>query len=289
MSRLRRSFEAATSYHVTLRCNNQAFDLRRPQARKVILFCLARAKEKFAFDLFGLCVMSNHVHYLIRPARPEEMPRLMHWLNWYSAMLLNRLLRRRGHFWERRYHAVAVPDRDSGHALRVLRYIHAKPKAAGMIAGYDFAYSNYRSYTRPADDGLSAWHPAYLRLGATLDGCARRYEQFCRRYRPEAKEQRRSRWGAGSCGARSRVARRGPAARPTFLVHQVPGIAGGRDGHGGHCRWSSCGPACWTRSSGFVRVNQPSGGGRNGHTNFPSRASLRGKARADLSKAIEAR
>ncbi len=101
MSRLRRSFEAATSYHVTLRCNNQAFDLRWPQARKVILFCLARAKEKFAFDLFGLCVMSNHVHYLIRPARPEEMPRLMHWLNWYSAMLLNRLLRRRGHFWER--------------------------------------------------------------------------------------------------------------------------------------------------------------------------------------------
>ena len=82
MPRPRRSFETATSYHVTMRCNNQAFDLRRPQARKVILFCLARAKQRFGFDLFGLCVMSNHVHYLIRPARPEEMPKLMHWLNW---------------------------------------------------------------------------------------------------------------------------------------------------------------------------------------------------------------
>jgi hypothetical protein len=39
--------------------------------------------------------------------------------------------------------------------------------------------SNYRSYARPADDGLSAWHPAYLRLGPTLDHCARSYEQFC--------------------------------------------------------------------------------------------------------------
>ena len=29
MSRPRRTFEAATSYHVTMRCNNQAFDLRR--------------------------------------------------------------------------------------------------------------------------------------------------------------------------------------------------------------------------------------------------------------------
>jgi REP element-mobilizing transposase RayT len=95
--------------------------------------------------------MSNHVHYLIRPAQPADMPRLMHWLNGYSAMLLNRLLRRRGHFWERRYHAAAVPDRDFG---------HANPRTAGMLQGYAYAYSNYRSSSRPADDGLSAWHPA---------------------------------------------------------------------------------------------------------------------------------
>ena len=111
MPRANRRFEANASYHVTMRCNNQAFDLRRPLARKVLLFCLARAKARFGFRLHGLCVMSNHVHYLIRPERPPDMPRLMHWLNWYSAMLLNRLLGRRGHFWERRYHAVAVPDR----------------------------------------------------------------------------------------------------------------------------------------------------------------------------------
>jgi putative transposase len=51
------------------------------------------------------------------------------------------------------------------------------------------------SYSGPADDGLSGWHPAYLRLGSTLDRCARRYAQFCRRYRLEPKPQRRSRWG----------------------------------------------------------------------------------------------
>jgi putative transposase len=195
MARQRRSFKPATSYHVTKRCNNQAFDLRRPQSRKAILFCLARARGKFDFVLFGVCVMSNHVHYMIRPAPPADMPRLMHWLNWYSAMLLNRLLRRRGHFWERRYHATAVPDRDFGHALRVLRYIHANPRAAGMIPGYAYAYSNYRCYARPADDGLSAWHPAYLRLAPTLDRCARRYELFCRRYRSEPKQPSWPRWG----------------------------------------------------------------------------------------------
>ncbi len=72
--------------------------------------------------------MSNHVHYMIRPARPADLPRLMHWLNWYSAMLLNRLLRRRGHFWERRYHAAAVPDRITAMRCGLLRYIHAQSR-----------------------------------------------------------------------------------------------------------------------------------------------------------------
>ena len=64
-----------------------------------------------------------------------------------------------------------------------------------MIKDYPYAYSNYRSYARPADDGLSAWHPAYLRLGPTLDRCARSYELFCRRYRSEPKQPSWPRWG----------------------------------------------------------------------------------------------
>ena len=201
--------------------------------------------------------MSNHVHYLIRPARPEEMPKPMHWLNWYSAMLLNRLLRRRGHFWERRYHAVAVPDRDTGHALRVLRYIHANPRAAGMIVGDEYAYSNYRSYARPADDGLSGWHPAYLRLGPTLDRCALRYEQFCRRYRPEPKEQRRSRWGGRHLW---REIEGGEAGGQADLF----GATGARYRGGGRWRKRS-GPVAVLRPGvlaaveRFIVINQPSG------------------------------
>jgi putative transposase len=57
--------------------------------------------------------MSNHVHYFLKPEQPHQMSRLMHWLNWYCAMLLNRLLLRRGHFWEQRYHAEPDSDKDT--------------------------------------------------------------------------------------------------------------------------------------------------------------------------------
>jgi putative transposase len=249
---------SGTSYHVTLRCNNQAFDLRRPQARKALLFCLARAGERFGFRLHGLCIMSNHVHYLIRPAIPADMPRLMHWLNWYSAMLLNRLLRRRGHFWERRYHAVAVPDRDTRHALYVLRYIHGNPRAARMAEDFDWPYGNYAAYARALDDGFSVWHPAYLRLGPTLDICARRYRQFCRRYRPQAKPQAWPRWGAWRLWL---AIEPGRAPDQGSLFGNGARYRGGRKRAGHAPRLAVMRPVVLAAVERFVRVNQASAAG----------------------------
>ena len=53
----------------------------------------------------------------------------MHDINWYSAMTFNRMLGRTGHFWEARYHAVPLRDDDERHALAMLSYVHANPKA----------------------------------------------------------------------------------------------------------------------------------------------------------------
>jgi putative transposase len=42
--------------------------------------------------------MSDHGHYLIEPKQPEDLPKIMHLLNWYTAMSFNRILKRTGHF-----------------------------------------------------------------------------------------------------------------------------------------------------------------------------------------------
>jgi putative transposase len=64
--------------------------------------------------------------------------------------------------------------------------IHANPKAAGVRKGFHDRYSNDGHYERLTGDGLSEWHPTFLQLTPTLEGCARRYAQYCRRYRPRA-------------------------------------------------------------------------------------------------------
>jgi putative transposase len=139
--------------------------------------------------------MSNHVHYLLEPEHPDDLPKLMHWLNWYTAMCFNRILKRTGHFWEKRYYSTGFEKTDHERALNTLRYIHANPKAAKMQQGFFYDFSNYGTYNRLTDDGLTQWHPAFLELGTTLEECSEKYQEFCQRYTPRAKQEKPNPWG----------------------------------------------------------------------------------------------
>jgi putative transposase len=195
MSRQPRDLQEGYCYHITVRCNNREFKLLRHECREVFLYALNQAKEKFGFKLYALCIMSNHVHYLLEPKVPEDLPKIMHWINWYTAMCFNRMLNRTGHFWEARYYSGGFPNSDHKRVLNTLRYIHANPKAAGMQAGFFYDFSNYGIHDRLTDDGLTQWHPAFFCLGQSLDECAKKYRKFCQKYKPKPKSERRFSWG----------------------------------------------------------------------------------------------
>lgn len=55
--------------------------------------------------------------------------------------------------------------------------------------------TNYGSYERLTEDGLTEWHPAFLQLGQTLQACADRYKEFCQNYKPRPKPEKTYRWG----------------------------------------------------------------------------------------------
>jgi len=191
MARGLRVLVPGATYHVTVRCNNRVFDLGRSECRDVLLYTLKKALQKIPCRIYGLCLMNNHVHYLIECA---ELPRFMHYVNWYSAMALNRMLGRSGHFWEGRYYS--EPITDDRRALYTLRYIHGNPKSARIRRGFWYGWSNYGSYDRLSLDGLTEWHLAFLRIASTLSGCARGYRRFCTRYRVKVSPKvERYNWG----------------------------------------------------------------------------------------------
>lgn len=196
MPRPARHFQPGYSYHITVRCNNREFRLTRLECRKVFLYALKKARDKYAFKLYALCIMSNHVHYLIEPGEPEELSKIMHWINWYTAMCFNRMLNRTGHFWEKRYHATGFANTDRKRALNTLRYIHGNPKAANVQQGFFYDFSNYGTYDRLKQDGITQWHPVFFTLGRTLEECATKYRNFCQKYRPKPKPETVNHWGS---------------------------------------------------------------------------------------------
>ena len=183
------------SYHITVRCNNREFRLTRLECRQIFLYVIKKAIEKYSFKLYSVCIMSNHIHYLIEPQKAEEIPKIMHYINWYSAMCFNRMLNRCGHFWEKRYHSTSFSNNDKTRALNTIRYIHANPQAAGMQNGFFYDFSNYGVYERLGDDGITTWHPAFLALGEDLEECSRKYKKFCHQYKSQEKKGKKFYWG----------------------------------------------------------------------------------------------
>ncbi|WP_096599470.1 transposase [Calothrix sp. NIES-2100] len=175
---------------------NREFRLTRLECREVFLYAIKKAQQKYGFKLYALCIMSNHVHYLLEPAQGSDLPKIMHWLNWYTAMCFNRMLNRTGHFWEKRYHSSGFANTDTKRGLNTLRYIHANPKAAGIQQGFFYDFSNYGVHDRLGNDGITQWHPAFLQLGRTLDECAAKYRGFCKKYRPKPKPEKKNHWGS---------------------------------------------------------------------------------------------
>ena len=196
MPRSRRLLPQGHSFHITLRCNSRAFLIAKRIRRDVLLVVLAKAQQKVPHRLYGVCLMANHIHLLLRPLDATQLPKLMHWVSWYVAMALNRLSGRCGHFWEARYYSTAIAPKDHQRALNTLRYIHANPKAAGVRKVFYDPYSNYGHYGRLETDGITQWHPAFLQLAPTLTGCSKRYEHFCRKYRCKSKPIKPRRWGS---------------------------------------------------------------------------------------------
>jgi putative transposase len=196
MARQPRQLVSGFCYHVTTRCNNREFCLYRRECREVFIYVIKQATEKFRFKLYGLCIMSNHIHYLIEPDQPEDLPKIMQWINWYTAMCFNRMLNRVGHFWEKRYHCVGFDRTDHQRVLNTLRYIHANPRAAKMQQGFFYDFSNYGTYDQLTQDGVTEWHPAFLKLAENLEDCAKQYRNFCHRYKAQPKAEKRSSWGS---------------------------------------------------------------------------------------------
>jgi len=68
-----------------------------------------------------------------------------------------------------------------------------------MKSGFFDDFSNYGTYHRLTDDGITQWHPAFLSLAKLIEQCSHEYRRFCQKQKPKNKNQNqvksKSPWG----------------------------------------------------------------------------------------------
>ena len=94
------------------------------------------------YDLHAWVIMPNHVHLLFR-VRDAPMWHLVDAWKGFTAKAANRILGRKGQFWQEGYWDTYM--RDGGHELRTRRYIENNPTKAKLVAfAKDWLWSSSR-------------------------------------------------------------------------------------------------------------------------------------------------
>lgn len=173
-------------YHVINRGNNRHAVFLGEGDYLAFLKALADLKERKPFELYGYCLMSNHIHLLLRPKGESTVSRIVQSLLVSHTQRYHRFHESSGHVWQGRFKSPVIQDDE--HLLAVLRYIEANPLRAKIVKqAEDYRWSSFAGHGTAAADALLDRIPAYELLGANPSSRRRRWSAYVHKT-PDANE-----------------------------------------------------------------------------------------------------
>jgi putative transposase len=136
-------------YHIMLRGINKQDIFQEDEDRLKFLSTLERYKQICNYQVFGYCLMTNHIHLLIKEDE-EPISNAVKRISGSYVFWYNKKYDRIGHLFQERFKSEAV-DNDS-YLLTVLRYIHQNPIKAGLCEDLkEYRWSSYNDYLRKSE------------------------------------------------------------------------------------------------------------------------------------------
>lgn len=144
MPRKAREKSSTGIYHAMLRGINGQTIFEDREDYEQLIHTIIEYKEVSGYEVYAYCLMSNHIHLLIKEGEEDlglVFKRIgasyVYWYNWKY--------KRKGHLFQDRYKS--EPVEDERYFLTVLRYIHQNPIKAGINKNVtDYDWSSYREY-----------------------------------------------------------------------------------------------------------------------------------------------
>lgn len=192
MARAKRHYLPGHAWHITHRCHERKFLLKFGRDRQRWMQWLFEAKKRYGLCILNYMVTCNHIHLLVFDrAEREVIPRSMQLVAGRTGQEYNQRKKRKGAFWEDRYHATAVETNQ--HLVQCLCYMDLNMVRAGAVShpgeweesGYKEIQQPRRRYTlidhqclmnllgMPSLESLQRSHRIWVEESLSADGRAR--------------------------------------------------------------------------------------------------------------------
>jgi REP element-mobilizing transposase RayT len=115
-----------------------------PEAARIVQETLL-LHDKKKYELYAWVVMPNHGHVLYKPMTGHSLSEIQHSIKSYTASAINKLLERKGKFWQAEAFDRFI--RDSRHFANTVAYIENNPVKARLCErpeGWPFSSAFYR-------------------------------------------------------------------------------------------------------------------------------------------------
>ncbi|MFZ7101228.1 MAG: REP-associated tyrosine transposase [Peptococcaceae bacterium] len=130
MPRVAREKSASGIYHIMIRGANKQEIFHDDEDKLRFLEILKKYKLAAEMEIYGWCLMSNHLHLLLKEG-DEDLSVTMKRIGVSFVWYYNQKYKTTGHLFQDRFRSEKVESNE--YLLSVLRYIHQNPRQAGMV------------------------------------------------------------------------------------------------------------------------------------------------------------
>lgn len=145
MSRQARQYSQTGLYHIVFRGMNRQNIFEEENDYIKIMEIIQSLKQEMQFEIYAFCLMTNHVHILLKEHNMGDISIIMKRLLTRYAGWFNRKYSRSGALIANRYKS--QPVEIDQYLLSLVRYIHQNPIRAKTVTEIEkFKWSSYSEY-----------------------------------------------------------------------------------------------------------------------------------------------
>ena len=140
-----RVFSESNLYHIVLKGINSQQLFFENNDYVLFLKEFKKACNTYNAKIVAFCLMSNHIHLLLKFEDSNDMPLLFKSFGASYVYKYNRQHNKTGKLFNGRYYS--KPINDDSYFYTVIKYIHYNPVKAGICSGLeDYEWSSYNDY-----------------------------------------------------------------------------------------------------------------------------------------------